>query len=216
MAPVYVACRLFLLQSVLFLLFLITGAEQTESLLVYDRQFLLSLRSEVRDLGTLDRDDQNTLPPLLARIPSHLLRLPALPSRRRRLRRRGKRGGLLVRLKLQLSCSSFISRASFGLLPPLTVPWRFLDPTGIGLVPVTGFAEGLKPRRPCPSRLSRRGVNHSLSRSLPLAPGSDEPPVPVLTARIGLVNARSLVNKTFLQLSCSGLPLCDGDLGRLR
>ncbi|XP_034562467.1 uncharacterized protein LOC117829052, partial [Notolabrus celidotus] len=148
-------------------------------------------------LSAFDRGGRNTLPPLLAGIPPHLCRVSALPSRRRRPRRRGRRGGRLVKLKLWLSRSSSFPRAGYGLFPSVTVPRRFIDPIDVCLVPVTGSVEGLQPRRLCPLRLSRCGVNHQLLRTLPLAPGSTEPQAPAPT-RIGLVNARSLANKTFI------------------
>ncbi|KAE8297852.1 Bis(5'-adenosyl)-triphosphatase [Larimichthys crocea] len=170
---------------------------QIKSLLVYDRQFLLDLRHNVSTLGAFEHGGQKTVPPLLAGIPTHLCRALALPPRRKRLRRRGKRGGRLVKLKAWLAGSSTISRTELGLIHPFVVPRRFLDPIGACLVPVTGSFAGLQPRRSCPPRLSQRGVNLRLLKTLPRSRRSTEPQPPA-PARIGLVNARSLANKTFI------------------
>lgn len=169
MAPVCVAGRLLLLQCLVFLLFLIIGTKQIESLLVYDRQSLLFLRQRIGNFTAFNHNGRNTLPPLLAGIPPHLYWASALPSRRKRPRRRGSRSGRLVKLKLWLSRSSSISRTGHGLLYPLTVPRRFLDQFDACLVAVTGSFEGLQPRRLCPPRLSQRGVDHRLLRTLPRA-----------------------------------------------
>ena len=197
MAPVCAAGRLLLLQCVLFLLFLTIGTRQTESLLVYDRQSLLLIRQNVAHLGAFYQDGQNTCPPFLAGLPPHLCRASALPPRRKRPRRRGSRGGRLVKLKLWLSRSSSSSWSGYGLSSGFAVPRRFLDPADVCLVPVVGSLEGLLPRRLCPFRASRRGVDHRLLRTFPRASRSAglRPPAPT---RFGLVNARSLANKTFI------------------
>ncbi|XP_014865742.1 PREDICTED: uncharacterized protein LOC106931877 isoform X2 [Poecilia mexicana] len=110
---------------------------------------------------------QQSLPPLLSEIPSHLFRVPGLLSRRRCRRRRGSR-----------------------------VPRHFLDPVDVCLVPVVGVEAPLH-RHPCPSQLNMR--RQCLQNLRPLCrvsrPVEAHDPVPV---RIGLVNARSLGNKTFI------------------
>ncbi|TKS90634.1 hypothetical protein D9C73_024767 [Collichthys lucidus] len=73
---------------------------QIKSLLVYDRQFLLDLRHNVRTLDAFEHGGQKTVPP------THLFRALALPPRQKRLR--GKRGGRLVKLKAWLAGSSTI------------------------------------------------------------------------------------------------------------
>ena len=105
-----------------------------------------------------------------------------------------KRGGRLVKLKVWLAQSSSISRTGHGLILPFAMPRHVLDAC---LVPVTGSFEGLRPRRTCPPRLFQRSVNLRLLKTLPWVPRSAKlkPPAP---ARFGLVNARSLVNKTFI------------------
>ncbi|TKS65252.1 RNA-directed DNA polymerase from mobile element jockey [Collichthys lucidus] len=185
MAPVCVPGRLLLLQCLVFLVFSTLVITQIKSLLVYDRQFLLDIRHNVRTLDAFKHGEQKTVPPLLAGIPTHLCRALALPPRRKRLRRRGKRGGRLVKLKAWLAGSSTISRTELGLIHPFVVPRRFLDPIGACLVPVTGSFAGLQPRRSCPPRLSQRGVDLRLLKTLPRSRRSTEPQPPA-PARIGL------------------------------
>ncbi|KAL6491532.1 hypothetical protein MHYP_G00018770 [Metynnis hypsauchen] len=143
-----------------------------------------------------DTSGQQSLPPLLSEIPSHLCRVPALPSRRRRHRRRGRRSGRLVKLKFYLSHCSASTGSGHGSFLGSPLPRRFLDPVDACLVPVVGF-EALLPRRPCPLRLNMRRQCLQNLRSLCRVsrPVEAHAPAPV---RIGLVNARSLVNKTFI------------------
>ena len=171
MAPVCVAGRLLLLQCLVFLLFLTIGTKQIESLLVCDRQSILFLRQNVRDLGAFVHDGQNTLPPLLAGSPPHLFRASALPLWRKRRRRCGRCGSRLVKLRLQLMRSSSISRKGLGLFPRFAEPRRFLDPIDACLVPVS--SEVPWPHRLCPLRLSQRGINHQLRRTSFSCPGLD-------------------------------------------
>ena len=180
-----------------FLLSLTLGSVQVKSLLVYDRQLLLSLRPNVTDTGAYNQGGQKTVPPLLSDVPTHLYRAVGPPPRRKRLRRRGKRGGRLVKLKIHLAGSSSISRTRSGLSLPFTVHRRFLDPMAACLLPVAGCEEGFRFPRPCSPRFSRRRVDFRSLKTLPRAPRSAEPPAPA-PARIGLVNARSLANKTFV------------------
>nr|XP_010786909.1 PREDICTED: uncharacterized protein LOC104960527 [Notothenia coriiceps] len=151
---------------------------EIESLLVYDRQYLLDLRHNVRFLDAFEHGGQKTVPPLLAGIPTHLCRALALPPRRKRLRRRGKRGGRLVKLKTWLAGSSSISRTGLGLIHPFVVTQCFLDPIDACIVPVIGSFVGFQPRRPGPPRLFQRGVNHDLLKTLPRSRRSAEPQPP--------------------------------------
>ncbi|KAL6484014.1 hypothetical protein MHYP_G00088870 [Metynnis hypsauchen] len=161
----------------------------------YDRQFLLDLRHSVSDLAVFNHGGQNTLPPLLSGIPTHLY--SASTSQRKLRRRRGKRSGRLVKLKVCLARSSSIPRTGHGLSPPFVVSRRFLEPFDICLVCVVCLDEGVRPRRPCSPQPRQRGVDPRNLRSLLRAPRSAEPQAPA-PARIGLVNARSLANKTFV------------------
>lgn len=66
------------------------------------------------------------------------------------------------------------------------------------MIPIVGPEEVFQPRGPCSPRPRWRGVNHSNLRSLCRVSrtfSAADPPVP---ARFGLVNARSLANKTFV------------------
>ncbi|KAL6478666.1 hypothetical protein MHYP_G00120990 [Metynnis hypsauchen] len=145
MAPVCVAGRLFLLVWLVLLSF---GTSHIKSLLVYDRQFLLDLRHNVSDLAVFNHGGQNTLPPLLSGIPTHLYRASASTSQRKRRRRRGKRSGQLVKLKVCLARSSSISRTGHGLSLPFVVSRQFLEPIDTCLVHVVGLDEGVRPRHP--------------------------------------------------------------------
>lgn len=197
MAPVYVAGRLLLSLCTVLLSLLTLVMVQIKSPLVYDRQLLLDLRPSVWDISAPDYGGQKTLPQLLSDIPAHLCRAVGPPPQRKRLWRRGKRGGCLVRLKICLAHSSSISRTGGGFSFPFAVHRRFLDPIASCLLSVTGFEEGLRPPRPCPPRFSRREVETRSLKTLPRAPRFAEPLV-LAPARIGLVNARSLANKTFI------------------
>ncbi|KAL3965749.1 hypothetical protein ACER0C_031816 [Sarotherodon galilaeus] len=75
-------------------------------LLMYNRQTLLDLRLVASDLTNTTYTGHKTLPPFLAGIPANLCRTLAPASRRKRFRRRGKRSGLLVKLKVYLVRSS--------------------------------------------------------------------------------------------------------------
>ena len=121
MAPVCVAGRLLLLQCLVFLLFLTIGTKQIESLLVCDRQSILFLRQNVRDLGAFVHDGQNTLPPLLAGSPPHLFRASALPFRRKR---RHRRSGRLVKPRLRLTMDVLIESGYSQFRGPPFIPIR--------------------------------------------------------------------------------------------
>lgn len=75
---------------------------------------------------------------------------------------------------------------------------RLLEPDDPWLIPVVGPDDGFQVRGPCSPRPRWRGVNHCnllpLCRT-PRTADTADPPVP---ARLGLVNARSLANKTFI------------------
>ncbi|XP_055512319.1 uncharacterized protein LOC129709775 [Leucoraja erinacea] len=191
MAPVCVACRQLL--SELCVLFVIVSilTLDVDSLLVYDRQTLLDLCSV--DLAGGGR---GTLPPLLARAPVRLCLVLAPLPRRKRKRRRGKRGGRLVRLKACLASLPVSSWTGIG--RSLILPRRSLDPDGCCLLPAVGPEELLLPCGPSSPRPRRRGLNLLNLRPLcraPLTSDAVDQPVPV---KIALVNARSLVNKTFI------------------
>ncbi len=141
-----VECRLPLSVLCVFLLFLSLVTNQVDSLLVYDRQELLNIRSSARNFVRFGVGGQNIyLLPLLSDIPAFLCRAPAPPLWRKCCRRRGKRSGLLLRLKAHLALSSgTTNRFLHGLLAGCRalhrclICRRSLEPVGRWLVPVDG------------------------------------------------------------------------------
>lgn len=81
-------------------------------LLVYDRLTLLSIRNSVEKVPIYDSVGQltGTPPPFLTSIPAYLWRQPCLPLQRNSRRRRGRRGGIRVRLRVNLTSSSACDR----------------------------------------------------------------------------------------------------------
>lgn len=179
-----------------FLLFLCV-IQNVKSLLVYDHQTLLELRWFAGKLGQYHHEGQDSLPPFLSGIPAFLYRPPGPPHWRKRHRRRGKRGGRLVKLKVYLARSSraFLTQSEPD--PNFFASWRALDHVNSWLVPVVGPDQVIPPPRSYPLRLHRRGVNLQNLRPLARAPHTTAvlDPAPV---RMGLVNARSVMNKTFI------------------
>ncbi|XP_065326234.1 NLR family CARD domain-containing protein 3-like [Pelmatolapia mariae] len=119
-----------------------------------------------------------------------------LPPRRRR---RGRRSGRLVKLKISLAHHPTTVKGIQRLFPGVFVHRRFLDPVDSCLIPVVCQDDAPLLRDPCPPRLNVRRANLRNLRPLcrtPCAAGAfTSSPAPV---RIGLVNARSLVNKSFI------------------
>ncbi len=194
-------CSLYMALQALcgFVLFVSLAVQNVESLLVYDRQTLLNFRHSAKDLVKFDYAGQKTLPPLLSGIPAYLCRLPVTHPRRKHHRRRGKRGGQLVRVKTGLALSSMGSWTEYRAVPRLSISRRLLDPIDAWLVPVVGSDEVSLSRAPCSPRPRWRGVNPQDLRPLcqvPLKVSTAE--LPAVPTRIGLVNARSLANKTFI------------------
>ncbi|GAA6100583.1 uncharacterized protein LOC116976515 [Tachysurus ichikawai] len=168
----------------MFMLFVSIIVQNVNTLLVYDRQTLLDLRLRAKDFVKFDS--------------AYLCRLPASYSRGKRYRRRGKRSGQMVRVKAFLAHFSMASWREFKAVPRVNISWRLLDHVDWGLVPVVSSDKALQPRAPCSPRPRLRGVNQQDLRHLCRVPrtfSTADPPAPV---RIGLVNARSLANKTFV------------------
>ena len=111
MAPVCSAARrsrqtlLVLLFAVI--LFICVCCPNVSAILIYDRQTLLNIRSTAEtELSRHDLADWTaSLPPLLADIPAYRRRTPCAPPWKKRRRRRGKRAGVLVKIKAYLSSS---------------------------------------------------------------------------------------------------------------
>nr|XP_061839065.1 uncharacterized protein LOC133621161 isoform X1 [Nerophis lumbriciformis]XP_061839075.1 uncharacterized protein LOC133621161 isoform X1 [Nerophis lumbriciformis] len=200
MAPVCaLACRLSL--SALFVfVFFASIFVSVSSLLVYDRQTLLDLCPSPTDMINFDvgfSTSQSAFSP--GRIPAFLSRPLAPLPRRKRLRRRGKRGGQLVKVRALLARLPVAPRRMNGAVSGLLLHPRSLDPIGSWLVPIVGLEEEACRRRSCCPRPRRRGVDHRHLRAVCRAPPGLIAALDVLApARFGLVNARSLTNKTFI------------------
>ncbi len=102
MAPLFMAGRLLSVLFVLCLSYFLTHT--VRALLVYDHQMLLNIRSSVEVLSStvLRGSNFNCSPPITS-IPACLRRSPWVFTTRKRRRRRGKRGGIAVKLRLYLA-----------------------------------------------------------------------------------------------------------------
>ncbi len=130
MAPVSMACRLSpccLLFAIV--LFICICCRDVSASLVYDRQTFYNIRASVDTLSGrygLGNHQTTGLPPYLADIPAFLRRPPCVIPRKKRWRRRGKRGGVLVRFKAYLASVSrdgcYIPAACRGWCQS---PWRW-------------------------------------------------------------------------------------------
>ncbi|KAJ8407645.1 hypothetical protein AAFF_G00275020 [Aldrovandia affinis] len=77
-----------------------------QGIIVYDRQTLLNIRASLVDLTTLYAEDGNAHHCLFPRLPEGVWAPRCGSHRKKRLRRRGKRAGALVKLRdLARSCS---------------------------------------------------------------------------------------------------------------
>ncbi|CAI5695095.1 unnamed protein product, partial [Oreochromis niloticus] len=156
MAPVCVARRLSLPLLCLFVLGFFIA--RVNPLLMYNRQTLLDLRLVASDLTNTTYTGHKTLPPFLCGIPANLCRTLAPASRRKRFRRRGKRSGLLVKLKAYLVRSSPAPWNKRGSVPHHVFSPGSLEPIDAWLVPVVGSDQMSQPRKIFP-HLRRRGAN---------------------------------------------------------
>ncbi len=202
MAPMCVACRslpgvfsrLFVLLCFMFVIL-----RNVSSLLTYDRQTLLDIKHTTEELlNHVQSGTQFVPPPSLTAIPDYLCRaLCPLPGRRRR-RRRGRRGGVAVRLGLFLSSRSGslfgVGLNAYGARFNRFLVRRSLEPAYMWILPIVSDRPDQPPmfRSPC---LRRGGVCSSHLRSLRRTPQST---VDSLQIRMALINARSMVNKTFI------------------
>ncbi|CAI5695105.1 unnamed protein product [Oreochromis niloticus] len=125
---------------------------------MYNRQTLLDLRLVASDLTNTTYTGHKTLPPFLCGIPANLCRTLAPASRRKRFRRRGKRSGLLVKLKAYLVRSSPAPWNKRGSVPHHVFSPGSLEPIDAWLVPVVASDQMSQPRKIFP-HLRRRGAN---------------------------------------------------------
>lgn len=186
MAPVCVARRLTLPAVLMFMLILTIVPSNINSLLRYDRQVLLRIKLS---LVKFDLNGHKTPPPpLLSDVPAHLLRAEVSLPCRRRCRRRGKRGGSLVKIKTYLALRENRLHCYHPSQHDATChrlfTWRVPVPAGTWLVPVVCADEELytRPRFP---RLRRGGVDHRHLRPLARATRTADVPAPI---RYALVN----------------------------
>ncbi|RXN28334.1 RNA-directed DNA polymerase from mobile element jockey-like protein [Labeo rohita] len=190
-----------------------SGGKQTQSLgnisalLVYDRQALFNIRvSHEIFIKQNIRGDECKDPPFLSAIPDYL-RCVAPVIQRRRPRKRGKRSGVLVRVRayLRTSCGSSgrRGRAMAGLLSPAflgpAVPrrrWLYPVAPAVGVPVVDQLFSPATDCLPRPPGSGGRGVDRGnlcvLSRVWSRSSSAD------LLLRFALINVRSVANKTFI------------------
>ncbi|XP_039866220.1 uncharacterized protein LOC120720561 [Simochromis diagramma] len=200
MAPVFTASRL-LRFCLLFIVLLSMCCPDVSTLLVYDRQTLLNLRP--LDYQTQDFKWRSDDPPPLSKdFPDYLRHLPSTFSQRKCSRRRGKRGGIRVRIKALLKSYVAINdRYSTNILSCISAlrnhaNFRLFCHRWIRPVGPYGYLDlpaDLPPGR-CWVRSSRGGANLGNLRLLRRSPTSNS----VTTLRMALLNTRSLSNKTFI------------------
>lgn len=193
MAPVCLACRL---QLSCFLLFLSDVSFTCCTRLVYARQALLDIRISVGDSfansHTVDVECPLHKPyePPRTIFLHDICRWPLNTVRRKRRRKRGSRGGYMTKLKAYLQADISFGRRS--------VAWHPRDAVYRCLRPVfpLHLSHATQVDLRSVGRLARRnGVNHGNLRSLRKAPSSH---VSIPPPKLALINARSVVNKTFL------------------
>ncbi|XP_049891926.1 uncharacterized protein LOC126384729 isoform X1 [Epinephelus moara] len=197
MAPACAAGRLSALLGLVFAVVFNIFCQDVSALLVYDRQALIDIKTSHEKLLMFDYGDRTSSPPpFLASIPAYLCRSPVLWKRCSR--RRGKRGGVLVRIKayLRAGLGTNPHRLSNGLSAACwCIGIRWIRPI------VPPHLPGILPHSPVEIPLSRRsrvrygGVNRRNLRALDRAalPGPEEKDL-----HLALFNARSIANKTFL------------------
>uniref|UniRef100_A0A1A8AHR4 Endonuclease/exonuclease/phosphatase domain-containing protein n=1 Tax=Nothobranchius furzeri TaxID=105023 RepID=A0A1A8AHR4_NOTFU len=187
MAPVCLACR-FVLELFLILLFLSVFIFDANSLLIYERQQLLDLKISAKTISGSYKDGQKVLPPFLASVPPYLCRVPAPPPWRRRQRRRGKRGGKLAKMKLS---GSFPGPSSLD-------HRRLANPPDTWLVPVVDSDCLDRLCGPYSSRYRQPGFNFNNLRYGLRASRTSDNLEKTAAVKFGLVNVRSLSNKTVI------------------
>ncbi|KAL1252336.1 hypothetical protein QQF64_017029, partial [Cirrhinus molitorella] len=104
MAPLCMVHRLTLSWFLLVVVFVLINADDDSSLLAYDRLTLLNIRATMNSLPDCTNSGHSrTPPPSLASVPAHLWRPVCLLRGSKKRKRRGKRGGILVKLKTYLA-----------------------------------------------------------------------------------------------------------------
>lgn len=198
MAPMCVAGllagALFVCVCMMLLVRLTCLTQQVATLLRYDRDQLLFIKSTADEAQIIDylRTDHRP-PPLLANIPSELWHSPYDPLRKKHLQKRGCRGGVKLKkfFEVHWSCMRQVAtlhravpRDRFVSRRVREGPCGWIMPNAYGTV-----------RRFVPLRFQGRGADprnlHCLRR---MEPSIKE----LIPTKFALVNARSLGNKTFI------------------
>ena len=183
-----------LLSVLLFFLCLLFVAQIVSPLQVYDRLTLINICESFEKLPICGLDGHSKTPmPLLASIPLHLRHFSCWLPRNSRRRRRGKQGGILIKVKhssfhdpRRLSAGSITDYSGYDLWSSTYYSYRWLRP----VIRDTGVL--LQCCRPV--RISQRGC----------APGNLRPlsRFSHLSGRcsvhMALLTTRSLTNKTFI------------------
>ena len=198
MAPLCVAGRLPLLPFLCIVLFLSLLSNKVSSLLVYDRPGLLKICDSVDKPPIQDFNDQSKPPlPVLVSVPSYPWRLPGQLPGNSCHRRRGKRGGVICRLKVHLASSSTynarhplfgLSRdcGGSGIRGSADYSYRWLLPA----IPEDGYP------LPCRQPLRIRRWGCLLENLRPVNRASQW--TVWGSVCMALINARSVVNKNFI------------------
>ena len=192
-------CSVFVICLVNYLI-----CREVSSLLTYDRQTLL-------EIGGFFNYPMNDLlmnsPPCFEEIPPFLRRSPPFyVARKKRHRRRGKRGGVQVKLKAHLRAVRVSDRGcDLHLLDisPALLSWRtrgrwirpvFPDVSAVSVSCSADPDQLLLPPTCWRVPAGRRGVDRRNLRSLKRASVS----LDAVTLDLALLNVRSVTNKTFL------------------
>lgn len=162
--------------------------------LVYDRQTLMDIRVAVETARCDICMPRTSSLPTRSYLPlHHCWRRADLPWKRKRWRKRGKRGGVAVRLRSFAWMLSPLSDGP-GLACERGACRSRLDALYWWLRPVVPSVLSMSSCRP-PPRLRCRGVNTLNRRSLNRTSPFQED---LLVYNVALINAGSLINKTFL------------------
>ncbi|ROL55352.1 hypothetical protein DPX16_4820 [Anabarilius grahami] len=205
MAPLFEACRLASLLAFVISVFL--SVSNWYSPLVYDRQLLLDIHDSFvttynSELGSSVAGSQLCFPNLALDIPEYLRRWPHDVSGKKRRRRRGKRRGVVVKLKMELHTGHVSISVMQNPGSGRCADWCWLDPLVRWLQPILPDSPSIfqdsPPTISChlPICVHHGGATLQKLHTLNKASTSviSAPP-----SRMALINARSLMNKTYRQ-----------------
>lgn len=187
--------------------FSVCALQNFGSVIVYDRQSLLDIGFLAGLLPFVRSDNRNVLPSCVDCLEECCIAAPPLLSLGRNLRRKCRKrdchGGRLVKLKIELKTlvaaiyDADVLRAKQRLSAGSLVSWRLWDSMGSWSIPVAGFSEGECVASVRFQRCCLRGVN--LRNLRPVVKIEALPNAGVMSMlKWGLINARSVANKTFI------------------